>query len=512
VKKSTIILTIIIIVIFTVRLAASDQIVVLPLPFTESSGTGGTNIGEVIQKNLISFFESAPGYRTVTLEEMDSYLSERGLGQTSLGIGEVANSLAARYNAGQIIQGTCSRQGRMIIINLEVLDVESGKIIYRGSRQGRGKLGLLATVDEISSYLVEDFTGIALLYGTLTITTDLTADVLIDSINMGTTPFKRRVKTGKRTVQLYYRGSLFFEKSVNVEAERETDIDTHLFCDVTIGTEADGLIDIYLNGEWAGSPPLKQKFLTNNRYTVDFYLRNRNRNYQKPVYTHEFSTGNLKELRLDLTVLNSVSLEGNSNRFYLELNRKPVSAGINRIGNLVPGNYRLQVYLIGDGLFAKMLYRQHRFILGNGSAYTVNLNKYGYQKRGYLGLIPSAMQFYHQQYIKAGFLLTGFSVGATFAGLSPLLLDLLYRNWYQAFLNRYNGPSGPDGLSPTDIQNAFNWTWAIFTSVLSVSAVLALTCWIVSLADGLWHAKRFVRWFQLKTSALFSVDFELRFR
>ena len=156
--------------------------------------------GQLVKSGLFNIMERS---------QMKNILKEQGFQQS----GAVCTDASCAVQVGQLlsvekmIAGSVGKIGRMYILNVKLIDVETGKIVLTSDEQIKGEIEDVfnIAVPKVASKIIHEITLRKIGIGYINVTSQPQgATVTVDSIRSGTTPVtKIETKTGQHKISVY---------------------------------------------------------------------------------------------------------------------------------------------------------------------------------------------------------------------------------------------------------------------------------------------------------------------
>lgn len=458
---------------------------IIILPFENHGVSKLEYVSELVQNSLAVFFNIAPNYNAIKPVMIKEYLKNNQYNN-----GEFQNinkliKIARDFNANNVIRGKFYEKEGLLIIDFDVIDTESKKIIYRCSKFGKGSINTFDTVENIASSMVEDFTGINLIYGILEIITDYECKVFIDDEFVGISPRKFNLPTGKHILKVLYKSEQIsgniYENIVNIEKAKNINLKFKVLTNFKVSSELP--CELYINDKLVGNTPYETKLLSNNEYNLKL-LYNKNDKTNEIVASNKIFTKMNNNIELYFPITGRIIIKSGNN---------PFKGGIvgNNSGNLpleyndLPlGKYQVKVFLDDIIWKRKITFFNKMFFLKPQENKLIDLSKIKYKRLYGLCFIPSASQFYNKQPIKAAVALSGFLSCITISALSSVFSYLYYNYDLLPKINYWKKHGESGDLSMDDIRISYNNVSYIFWGTLIGGLSSAFIFYIFSLIDG----------------------------
>ncbi len=494
IKKYTIIFALIWINLLSI--SAEDNIV-LVVPFRNDSGLELEYLSEIIPNTFNALLEPVENYSIVSYERLKNYINENQYDIGDFDNRDTLLSIGDYFNANSIIRGSYLEDESFLVVEMEVIDTEEEKIVYRSSKFGKGGINAFEALDEIVTSMLQDFIGIELEYASLEIITDFECKLYIDNAFMGTTPIKKVITTGRHDIKLIYEsenisGSVM-DQVISLGIDEERIYNIKVLVDVTIEAELECIVTI--DGIETGITPYEGKLLTGNEYLLQIIYE---QDEIKEVVAEEIiNTENEENVYLDFPVTGSIEFITGVNPFTGRIENSIFNEQINDLpfiySNLPLGTYNLTAFIEDkehDNRY--VFYNEEMYLMPSGRK-VIDLSDINFEKRISLYFIPSASQFHNRQRVKGSIVLSIFITSATVACLAPLISYLYYKNTYVPMRNAWNDEGESSGYTEFEVNSAQDRVRNLFYGFLISGLSTAFTVYIYSLIDGAINMNRIDR-------------------
>ena len=465
--------------------SSTDKNNIIVLPFDNHATPKLEYISKLIQNSLTVYLKITPNYNAIKPEIIKEYLKNNQFNKGDLQNINKLIQIAKEFNAVSVIRGKFYEKDGLLIIDFEVIDTESKKIIYRCSKFGKGSINTFDTVENIASSMVEDFTGINLIYGTLEVITDYDCKVFINDEFVGICSKKFNLPTGKHILKVLYESEQIsgniYENIINIEKEEKESLKFRVFTNFKVSSELP--CELYINDKFVGDTPYETQLLSNNEYNLKL-LYNKNEKNKEIVVLNKIFTKMNDDIELYFPVTGKIIVKSGNNPF------KGGIVGINfgnlplEYNDLSLGKYRVKVFLDDIIWKRRLTFFNKMLFLKPQENKVIDLSKIKYKKLYGLCFIPSASQFYNRQPIKGAIALSGFLSFITVSILSPVFSYLYYTYDLLPKINLWKKYKESGDLSMDDIKISYKNVSYIFWGTLISGLASAFSFYMFSLIDG----------------------------
>ncbi len=482
----------------------SENINVYSVKFVNSGTADIDYLSEIIQGAVNNYFGKIPGYCSPVEDEINSFFVNRKVSGGDLVSDNLQVLLAGDLSVKYIIEGNYYVRDRFLVIDFAVKNMETKTIIYRSSKFGESGIGAINTIYDSVKQMISDFTGFTLEFSQFSIKADMECRVIINGKYYGNTNYTGEHIVGVQQVEVYYDNILIYNKEHTLIKGEHLTVEIRVFSRICINTNSE--YRVYINGIYEGNTPFDKEYLIGMDYRILLAT------CDNPAFNAaEFSVllenmsdyigyvegyGNLKILSPNLT------FDASLNEFIFSapavVDQIPVGHYINRIF-IRDGNDKHYFYFSELNIFP-------------GTEAIIDISDIQYKALYGLAAIPSALQFYNRDYIKAGLILGGFTMCTLIGALSGFFSDLYYTNIYKTASDRWNLYGVNSGYTVDQIEALYEGINIVFLATLIPFIVISLGIWIYSVVDGVLKMNRLLQLFnsEYKVGDSLNVRFEIQ--
>jgi TolB-like protein len=261
---------------------AQETIAVIDLETVGVNQTVSPTLSNIIRKTLMS----SNRFVVIDRNQTDEILKEQGFQQSGCVSAECAVEVGKMLGVKFILSGTISKLGEMYIIDLQMLDVGTGKIIKLESEQFVGKIEeLIQPIKMVTNRIagVKD-KSILKTGNSIFITSDpVGAEAYLDGNFIGNTPVKVPINKSTVNVRVSLNGFSTWEQKVSLIEKSQNIVKATLVIDSgSINSQVEkgyikikGTIsgwNIYIDGGMIGKTPFNDKIeLAVGKHKVSFF-------------------------------------------------------------------------------------------------------------------------------------------------------------------------------------------------------------------------------------------------
>jgi hypothetical protein len=487
-----------IILIITACNAYSDNLRVLVLPFLNKEENMELEyISEVIPNSFNLLVDREENYTAVTYDELVQYMNEHNMGIGDFYNPDVLLEFAEYFDLNNIVRGEYYEDDlytpKRIEFKIEYIEINENdfKINYNMRIGGRGGIYTFDTLDMIVDSMLNDFLGVVMEYAYLEVITDIPCELYIDELFVGITPVEnKRVAAGNHNIKLMYEDSsisgyvlnenISFPKNIEVKIEQE------VFSDILI--EAEEECSVFINNEYMGITPYKDRLINNNEYLLKMVYINRGK--EEIITEQTIDTISNKPLSLYFPVTGSLKIltDNTTGAFNADISGLPPVVLPCVIDPIPLGNYSINVYvndLAHDNTYNFYL---ETFAIEPGENKDIDLAEIlDYESKPGFCLIPGLSQIYNRQKVKGIITAVSFGIGVLVAASAPLARYIYTEHVLNKMVDVYNN----EGLyTPEQIADAERKRDNIFKTFLISGISLAAGSFLYSLIDGAINMRR----------------------
>jgi hypothetical protein len=447
---------------------------VIVIPFNNAGDIKMDYLSDHIAASFISLLKDFPGYVSVAYSRLKEYMGKYHYGSGDLDNPERIREIASHLEAEIIISGEYqyNKETNYLKIIIVAVDASDGSIFYRSNYNEPCEPGIYETLDILISIMVQDFAGLEMTYGYLSIQSDYLCVLYVDTHYIGKIPGTYKLVTGNHEIKVVYEaedtGGIVNEQTIDIVKDGTVTIKIRVFVRLSIDAERE--CSIYLDNEEKGKTPYEDMLLSGNDYkllitTMD--IDNREITVKKQVV----STKNEEDVSLFFPV---------TGKIVIPAGRSPLKGGI--VGrpymdlpasfeSLVPGNYHIQIIL--DDIDKKKKYFIHNdhYYLNPQEVKIIDLNNILFTRNPGLCFIPSAAQFHNREPEKGWIILSLFLSFCAGGCVTYFVSDYFFN---ESMNEHYQYP---------EQQNLYTTGLIFFISSMSAFGIAGGT-YIYSLVDG----------------------------